>query len=238
MAALGKGAAAERNVVLASNEVYPLLYRDGERLTGFLFDVLTEAARRAGLPAEIKVMPWARCIEETRNGEIDGVFVTFRTPEREPYLAFGAEALMVQRICFFTKRDASIAYDGRLENLSAYRIGVANKVSYGPAFDEAVRTGVLPAIEPANGPESLVRMLMAGRIDLFVLHDLEAIGLLKRLGLKEKVKMLSPPLAAVPGYIAFTRQRDLSAAIAGFDKALARMRNDGTYRHLYDAYFL
>jgi polar amino acid transport system substrate-binding protein len=238
MVALGKGAAADRNLVLASNEVYPLLYRAEGNLTGFLFDVITEAARRAEIPAEIRVMPWARCIEEARNGEIDGVFVTFRTAERLPYLSFPAEPLMAQRICFFTRHDSPIRYGGKLEDLAPYRIGVANKVSYGPAFDAAVRDGVLPSIEPANGLESLVRMLLASRIDLFVLHDLEAIGLVKRLGLSGEVKMLAPPLDEVPGYIAFTRQRDLSAEIAGFDTSLARMRHDGFYKRLYDAYFL
>jgi len=237
-AAAATGAAAERPIVLASNEVYPLLYREGGQTTGFLFDILTEAARRAGIPIEIRLMPWARCIEETRTGEIDGVFVTFRTPERLPYLAFSSEPLMTQRMCFFTLAGSPIRYDGRLADLAPYRIGVLNKVSIGPAFDAAVRDGVLPNIEPANQPENLLRMLLANRVDLFVLHDLEGLGLLKRLGVADRVATLSPPLEEVPGYIAFTRQRDLSEQIVQFDTALERMRHDGTYRRVYDAYFL
>jgi polar amino acid transport system substrate-binding protein len=49
--------------------------------------------------------------------------------------------------------------------------------------------------------------------------------------------MLDPPLDEIPGYIAFTRQRDLSAESAGFDDGLAKMRRDGAYRRLYEAYF-
>jgi polar amino acid transport system substrate-binding protein len=236
--ALGTGAAAEGTVVLASNEVYPLLYRENGHLTGFLYDIIVEAAQRSGLPAEIRVLPWARCVEEAKTGEIDGLFVTFRTAERELFLAFPAEPLMTQRLCFFTKRESPIRYSGRLLDLAPYRIGVANKVSCGPAFDSAVSTGALPAIERANGPESLLRMLLASRIDLFVLHDLEAIGLVRRLGLSGEIKMLAPPLDQIPGYIAFTRQRDLSHQIAGFDLGLAAMRRDGAYKRLYDAYFL
>lgn len=237
-AAALRARAAQRTVVLASNEVFPLLYHEEGRLTGFLFDVIAEAARLAGLSCEIRVMPWARCIEETRSGEIDGTFVTFHTAEREAYLAFPSEPLMTQRICFFARREAPIRYDGKLENLAPYRLVLANKVSYGQVFDAAVRDGVLPFIELANGPESQLRMLLAGRVDLFLMHDIEAMGLLKRLGARDEVKMLTPPLDEVPGYISFTRQRDLSAEIAGFDASLARMRHEGFYKRLYDTYFL
>lgn len=237
-AALRTGAAAERGLVLASNEVYPLLYRDGERITGFLFDLVTETARRSGISAEIRIMPWARCIEEGRTGDIDGVFVAFRTPERLPYFAFPSEPLMSQRICLFTRNGSPIRYEGRLADLASYRIGLANKVSNGPAFDAAVRDGTLPNIEQANGPESLLRMLLAKRVDLFVMHDIEGLGLLKRLGAADRVTMLSPPLDDVPGYLAFTRQRDLSHEIAAFDVGLAAMRREGGYRRLYEAYFL
>lgn len=237
-AALGSSAAAGESVVLAASQVFPLLYRADQGLAGFLFDVVVEAGRRAGFAAEIRVLPWARCLEEARTGEIDGVFAAFRTAERETYLTFPAEPLMSQRICFFTRKDSSIRYTGLLADLARYRIGIANKVSYGPAFDAALRDGVLTNIELANGAESLVRMLLASRVDLFVLHDMEVIGLLNRLGLSDAVKMLAPPLDEVPGYIAFTRERDLSRQSAAYDAALAGMKRDGAYRRRYEAYFL
>jgi len=232
-----KGAAEERNVVLASNEVYPLLYHEGERLTGYLFDLISEAARRGGIPVEIRSMPWARCVEETRSGGIDGLFVTFHTAERDSYMAFPSEPLMVQRICLYARQGSGIRYGGHLEELSALRIAVSNRVSNGPNFDEAVRKGLLSNLEPVNGPESMVRMLLGGRVDLMVLHDLEADGLLRRLGAADQVIKLSPPLDEVPGYIAFTRQRDTAPVMAAFDRALAEMRRDGSYRRLQEVYF-
>jgi len=70
-----------------------------------------------------------------------------------------------------------------------------------------------------------------------VLHDLEAFGLLRKLAAEDKVTVLSPPLDEVPGYLAFTRARDLTSLVPAFDQALQSMRNDGTYQQLYSAYF-
>ena len=236
-AVLGLPAAA-RGLVLASNEVYPLLYRGEEgSLSGYLHDLVVEAARRAGFPAEIRMMPWPRCVEETRNGNIDGLFVIFRTAERETFLSFTNEVLMVQKLCFFARRDSGIHFDGQLGSLSGYRIAAANKVSYGRAFDAAVGDGTLRRIELVSGPEVMVRMLLGGRVDLFVLHDLEGFGMLRKLGAEDKVTILSPPLDEVSGYLAFTRARDLTPLVPAFDEALASMRRDGAYQQLYSRYF-
>jgi len=50
-------------------------------------------------------MPWARCLKDAETGEVDGVFSSFKLPERERFLAFSEEALAIQVIAFFASRN-------------------------------------------------------------------------------------------------------------------------------------
>ena len=90
-------------LVLAAADTWPTAYPVDDRPTGMLVDLVTEAYRRAGHSVEVKLMPWARCLKDAETGEVDGVFSSFKLPERERYLAFSKEALTIQVIAFFAR---------------------------------------------------------------------------------------------------------------------------------------
>jgi hypothetical protein len=58
----------------------------------------------------------------------------------------------------------------------------------------------------------------------------------KKLDLLTRIKEVSPPLEAVPTYLALTKVRDLSRQSEGFDAALASMKQDGTYDRIIGQY--
>lgn len=223
-------------MVLAAADTQPTAFLVDGKPTGMLVDLVTEAYRRAGYSVEIKLMPWARCLRAAEIGTVDGVFSTFRLPERERFLAFSKEALTTQVIAFFARRDSTLSFDGDLGKVRDVKIGIINGTSYGERFDVAVKDRALLNVEQTNSIESNLKKLAFGRVDLIPSYRYVALEMAKRLDLLSQIKEVSPPLDSVPTYLAFTKVRDLRKWSDDFDTALASMKQDGTYDRIIGQY--
>jgi len=222
-------AVCAETVVLAAANTQPTAFLVDGKPAGMLVDLVTEAFRRAGHPVEIKLMPWARCLKEAKTGEVDGVFSSFKLPERTQFLAFSKEVLNTQVIVFFARRDSTLSFDGDMNSVRDVKIGIINGTSYGTKFDTAVKDNVLRQVDQTDSIDSNVQKLALGRVDLIVSYRDVAIDAAKRLDLFQKIKEVSPPLEMVPSYLAFTKVRDFSKLSDAFDAELALMKQDGTY---------
>jgi polar amino acid transport system substrate-binding protein len=223
-------------LVLAAANTWPTAYLDDGRPTGMLVDLINEAYRRAGHSVEVKLMPWARCLKEAETGEVDGVFSSFKLPERERFLAFSKEALTTQVIVFFARPEWSLGFNGDLAALRDVKIGIIAGTSYGEQFDAAVRDGVLRNVEQTNSIESNLKKLVFGRVDLVPSYRYVALDTARRLQLLTQIREISPPLDSVPTYLAFTKVRDLRKQSEDFDAAMASMKQDGTYDRIIGQY--
>ena len=225
---MGVGVRAE-TLLFAAAETRPTAYLVDGKPVGFLVDLVQEACRRAGYPVEIRLMPWARCLAEARSGKVDGVFSSFKLPERERYLAFPKEALTHQVIALFARQDSALAFNGDFSVLGGVGIAIITGTSYGPKFDSVLQEGTFHHVEYGNSIKNNMNMLVFNRVDLVVSYRQVAIDAARDLGLLGKIKELSPPIETVPSFLAFTRVRDFSGPAAAIDSALAAMKRDGTY---------
>ena len=181
-------------------------------------------------------MPWARCLRDAETGEVDGVFLSFKLPGRERFLAFSKEALTIQVIAFFARSESTQSFDGDLASVRDVRIGVISGTSYGEQFDAAARNGVLRNVEQTNSIESNLKKLVLGRVDLVPSYRYVAMDTARRLELLSQIREMSPPLDSVPTYLAFTKVRNLSKWSEEFDTAMASMKQDGTYERIIRRY--
>ncbi|MDR3440503.1 transporter substrate-binding domain-containing protein [Telmatospirillum sp.] len=234
--ALACRAACADTLVLAAADSRPTAFLTDGKPTGILVDLVTEAYRRAGHSVDIKLMPWARCLEEAKTGGVDGIFSSFKLPEREEFLAFPKEALTTQVISFFARQDSTLTFDGNLSPLKDTMIGVITGTSYGATFDTAVKNKTLQNIDPTNTVESNLKKLAAGRVALIPSYNYVALDMAKNLNLLSQIKELSPPLQSMPSYLAFTKVRDLKKMSEAFDTALISMKQDGTYDRIVAKY--
>jgi polar amino acid transport system substrate-binding protein len=74
------------------------------------------------------------------------------------------------------------------------------------------------------------------RIDLAVGYRNVVLEAARKKGYLSKIKELSPSIDVIPSYLAFTKQRDYSEEVAGFDRALTSMKNDQSFRAIYEKY--
>jgi polar amino acid transport system substrate-binding protein len=225
-------------LVIATDGYRPVAWLENGHPIGAMCEVLTEAARRAGIPLEFRFLPWARAMQEARAGRIDAIYPVFRTPERDSYLAFPEEVLMDERMAWFVRADAPVPFDGDLKALAGRRIGIINQSSYGPRLDAALHDQTLPDPQNVGDTTGAVRILVAGRVDLIPGFDQGIWAEARGLGLEARIHELAPPVEDVPAYLAFSRARNMSAESRAIDTALRAMKEDGTYQKILARYFM
>jgi polar amino acid transport system substrate-binding protein len=224
-------------LVIATGGFRPVAYLQDGRPSGALCDVLTEAGRRAGIPIEFRFMPWPRSLAEAQAGRIDAIFPIFRTPEREANFAFPAEVLLTEPIRWFARVDSPLTSAPELDTATALRIGMVSRTSFGLNFDRALRDGLFTDVETVPSVAGAVKLLVAGRVDVVPGYDQAFWAEARELGLTGRIKELSPPLDAVPAYLAFTRARDQDARMMALDTALHAMKEDGSYARILAVHF-
>lgn len=227
---------AEKIVLVAAEGSIPTSYVENDKQRGILIDLINEAFIRAAYTVEIQLMPWARCLEEVRNGNVDGIFSVYITAERHKFLTYTNEVLITQVQAFFVPIDSTITFNGDLHSLADKSIGIINQTSYGPRLDTALEEGLFKKIDVAQNSRSNVLKLLAGRVDLIPSYRHVVLSTAKKLGLVNDIKQLSPDLEAIPSYLAFTQKRDFTIVINDYNRTLASMKEDGTYDMIFNKY--
>lgn len=235
---LSTAVVAAKPLVLAAADSAPTAYYDNGKQTGMLVDVVNEAFKRTGLPIEIVLMPWARCLAEVKSGRIDGIFSVYLTPERQEFLTYADEVLITQVQSFFVRKDSSIRFDGGLDRLSELRIGIINGTSYGPRLDAALAKGIFKRVDLANSAETNIQKLLHDRVDVIPSYRHVVLDSARRLGVAGSIKELSPAIEAIPSFLAFSNKRDYTQVIAAFNQALRSAKEDGSYDAIFNKYLV
>jgi len=226
----------KRQLVLVAANSIPTAYFVNDEPTGVLVDVVREAFSRAGYSVTIKLEPWARCIEDARDGIADGIFSIFDTPERRTFLSYTSQPIITQTVSFFVQKNSPISFDGNFATLSSRTLGVINQTSYGPRFDEALKNGTFRKVDYANSAESIVKILLAGRVEVIPSYRHVVLNTAKFLGVQDQIRELTPEVESIPSYLAFSRKQDYRSVMADYEKALKSMRQDGSYDRIFERY--
>tara|TARA_R110002167_G_scaffold21306_4_gene77654 strand:- start:34 stop:744 length:711 start_codon:yes stop_codon:yes gene_type:complete len=228
---------AKKLLLVAAEASVPTSYELDGKQKGILIEVINEVFARAGYAIEIELKPWARCLKEVKHGIVDGIFSAFVTPERQSYLTYTNEILIMQSQAFFVPLHSTITFDGDLKKMSNLSIGVINKTSYGPILDKALKDGMFNRIEIAQSSKSNLLKLIAGRIDLIPSYRHVVLSTAKTLGLEDSIKQLNPTVESIPSYLAFSKNKDFSQVIIDYDNTLKSMKQDGSYDKIFKQYF-
>ncbi|WP_108650859.1 substrate-binding periplasmic protein [Dongshaea marina] len=225
-----------KSLELVSLEYPPYIFQEKGKVKGIAVDLVLEALKRSGHSATIKIHPWVRSLKQVESGSADAIFTIYKNPDREKFADFSNEVLIPQTVSFFSKKDSNFKYNGNLESVSKYKIGVVRGVSYGKIFDDAVKSGQLKSIDESNNANANFKKLLKGRFDLLVSNKYGALFISKKTNSSNLIKEISPPLQTVPSYIAFSKKRGLSHIRDEFDSALRSMKSDGKYKEIIDSY--
>ncbi|QJB56425.1 transporter substrate-binding domain-containing protein [Pseudodesulfovibrio sp. zrk46] len=158
---------------------YPPFYQDEDGvLDGIAVELGKQLFARLEMQMSLSVFPLKRSLEMLENGEADATLILIKTPERSKYLLFSNAVMTVRGLIWSASglRERAVHFD-RLEDLRRYKIGVTRGYSYGPKFDELLKS---MHVDVANSDYLNYVKLVAGRIEIFPGNEIVAAGLFKK----------------------------------------------------------
>ena len=233
LAALGAAppARAAGPLTVVYTEWFPYTYTENGTARGFEIEILREVLADMGRTAEFVEFPWKRCLNSLAEGQADALVSMLKTPEREAFTIFPEENISVSRTVFFTAAlpaGRAAAYDGDLASLRGLRVGVIMGFSYGEAFDHAEFLDKEPAVDV----DILINRVVNGRNDLAAENEAVAKASATRLGVRDRLLFLEPPIHTQNLYVGFSRAKGHARLAEEFSRALATFKASPRYRDI------
>lgn len=201
---------------------------DEEKRGGYLVPLVMEAMRREGFAVAVEYMPWSRALKLVMDGGEMGLLGAYFSIERERMMHYSAP-IAESELGLFALRDSRIAYE-KLSDLRPYTIGVIKGAKYPPEFEKAG----LKLVE-AYRFDANVKNALEGKIPLFVEKRLVVEDYLKVHfpAERDKLAMLEPPISVERFHVCFSKRNpEGSSLIAAFNRGIASMRVDGTWKSI------
>ena len=182
---------------------------------GIVNSSVRRIATAAGYDVEFNYMPWARALEETRQGAYDATSYWFYKAEREDdFIHIGP--LNEERTVFYALASTDVPEWTDLSDLAGLRIGVITGYTYTPELWELGAAGVL-SLSEAQSDEANFRKLLAGRVDLLVISQDVGNYLLNKSfseADRNRLTIVEKPLSTAHGYLLLPRNKPETEAIA------------------------
>jgi len=146
--------------------------RPSERVTGFTVELLRRIADRHGVRVQVDMLPWKRCLEAVRTGEVLLLLNAIRTPERERDYWLSAPIYDTRLLVLWSHRTRPEGLALRTQaDLLPLRIGALQGYSYSQL--DLVPDGRLVR---APNYHSLLQMLHLGRVDVALVNEGVMLG--------------------------------------------------------------
>lgn len=210
-------------LAVANEQAYTLCYEDqnfppfllgtepvnADQPGGIVVDYVRLAAHNQGMEVQFVRLPWKRCQQAVRSGEVDGLFVFIYSEERDLWAQFPKTNgkpddrythLSTYRI--FVRNDSDLTWNG--ETFSPTNATVQSVPGY-VADKKLQNMGYSPvtSLQPIEG----LPLIESNRLDGYVIDDLIGRSLLLSLGLSSSITALDVPFMTDPWYVVFSKQR-------------------------------
>lgn len=212
--------------VLCNEEHFPLSYRDDAGKSAGLYpEILREAARRSGVPLDVRAVPWTRALRALETGEaaLGGAFATTRA--RGQWRV--SLPLHHERIVAVLPVETPF-HGSRVADLRPYRTCIVEGWDYGPSLD-AMQADAAWRLDPAPSEALCLRKLEAGRVQVALVGEAGATRLLDP---AESPRMRTVPVGLELPVHVFWPLTVPDETVRRIDVALRHMDEDGTLRRL------
>jgi ABC-type amino acid transport substrate-binding protein len=234
-------AADARPRLSLNSKVWPPFYLDDPKEPGFAHEVLDSCLSSLGYDTMFREIPLETMFSSLRSGLLDA-HVLSRDPSREGFVTFGKEPIFTGSYRPVVRAGSGIAIRS-LSDFDKLRIGHLKGVRYAPAYHDYVLKRIeAGTVVQADENDQLLRMLLDGKIDVFVSLSATTRWLAKSMGASDKIEVLPFDVKSSTYYMAVSQKSahiaDKPAFLDAFDGCLKRMRKDGSYAKLEAKYGL
>jgi len=225
-----------KEYTFVSLEFAPYSYCSNGTVKGLDVELLQECFRRMDEKLKIMLVPWKRALCMGMYGQADGVFSILLTPERNEKMFF-SDPVRTELMTLYVRKDSKLEFNGDLDELKDFQLGVVRNFSYGNKVDNFVKNEISSGhIEVSVSPEMNITKLIRKRFDVMVGDKISTIGAIRKLGVAGQIRQLGEPVSSNNIYVAFSRELGHADLRDRFNVALKSMRADGTWDRIINHY--
>ncbi|OED50734.1 hypothetical protein AB838_00980 [Rhodobacteraceae bacterium (ex Bugula neritina AB1)] len=205
------------------------LGQSGEPEGGTKVELLTAVTQRIdAVSARVQILPWKRCQELARSGDMDGILPLFKNEERASYLTFSEAAFLQKDSFWFLSSRFPQGLPGGGSDfpaLSDLRLGMLN----GGFIDEEMEAALSVAqpITRARDVPALLKLLQSNRVDLIAISEEVGHFTVKSAGLAGQIVPAASPISARYSYFGLSKASGADKYVSEFNRALAELHADG-----------
>lgn len=217
----------------------PFTSPDFEKM-GLAWEICKAALETQEYVVTLDFSPWARALEEAKNGNYDGLLPAYWTEERANWFLYTTHIATIHTGFLRLRSRNDIVFKGGLRTLMGYEIGVGRGYSTTKEFDNA---DYLKKVEVSTTPQ-ILKMLWRGHLDLAVggfeysqyyLNQINSESGFK--GIKDGIILIKPPLEKREIFMVISRKTSSSEKkLKDFNSGMMEIRLDGTYEKLLRQY--
>jgi polar amino acid transport system substrate-binding protein len=239
----GQAAPAEPLRLVTGNYFGPFEDIGDDKAPGFTVEVLRQVFAAMGQEFTFESFPTQRVWRLVLRGERDGMFATYRTPEKERVCSFPDEPVDQVRWVFFVRTaDIGKLKFSSFDDLIGHDVGANGPVP--GVFEQPTLSLELwkflrehHNLVEAHGSVEAFRMLAAGRIDYAVVNLSLGTRELAEMGLSGEIApLLSRSVMDVGVYVCFSKERVPPAFVNAFSQELREFKQTETFRAISRKY--
>lgn len=224
------GSASAGSFTIMTEEFPPFNHTEDGWLTGLSADIMTEILKRVGHPDNTKVLPWARAYTLIQNKEDHILYSMTRTEQRENLFKW-VGPVASNKWVFFARKGHDISINSLDDAKKVKKIGAYRN----DAAELFLKTNGFTNIESVLNDLANVKKLVAGRIDLWIVGELQgfhkaSLSVGSTQGMEKVFDVKDTQL-----YIAFSKSTP-DAVIAKWQAALDEIKKEGLYDKILKKY--
>ncbi len=214
---------------IMTEEYPPYNYTENGQLTGLSTEVLLELAKKVGNPTDIELLPWARGygLIQQKDGLI--LYSMTRTEARENMFKW-VGPVASNKWVFFAKKGSGITLSSIDDAKKVGKIGTYKD----DAAELFLKAEGFTNLDSVVNDEQNVPKLMADRINLWIVGELQGIYKAKAKGVGDKLEKVLD-VKDTQLYIAFSKNTS-DEEIAKWQAVLDAMKADGSYDRIVKKY--
>ena len=228
--------AQAKELTCYSTEFPPYVTSKNNAISGIDVDILADAARRAGIVIQFKLLPWVRLENELKRGaasEVDCAFSFSKNVSRQSYMDFTSTPIKSTHYVLFAKKGVFTASAG-LAQMKGKRIGLRRGFIVSSAFED-MRTARELVVEEIDSDEANFIKLEKGRID-GVIASADSGYTMVSPSQRAAIVSIELGIPQTPTYVVFNKEKNLAGEKKSLNKALRDTIADGSAKKIRDKY--
>jgi polar amino acid transport system substrate-binding protein len=217
----------------AANAPFMYAAKDG-KAAGLYPALFKEAFNRMGVKVTLNSVPWKRALSDTDAG-LAGTGGIYQNADRLKKYDF-SDPYYEERLAIYVLAGKEFKFDS-IADLTGKTFSVLKGWSYGDEFDNAVKAGSIKSDDGATDDQTNFKKLAIGRCDGVISVVESGTASIQALKLEGKVVALPRLLVTNKVYLAFAKTANKTKLLADFNKTMAAMEKDGSFKSIVNSSF-